>query len=555
MSNRIFTNKRPNLSDTEIDGFKNFDSVLDKVSQAPPSPGTENTPKFNFKNFLKYSKNIFIAGVGIAAAVLAIKWFSNNGSDMATTPNNSDTTVAEEANPAAIAPPIVGLETPFDIYTINAQKDETITTPTGTEIHIKKNTFLDENGKVMKGKVDVQFREYHNVLDIFKSGIPMDYDSSGTSYTFESAGMFDIQAKQGNKMVASFSEDIVVDIVSDNKSTEFNDYYYDTTKRKWEFLSKSSILKAEPDYYNVEVDETKPRLTEQSDKESIITENAIASSTTAVVLSAPTRQPTAPKAIDYPPILSAKYAFEVDFDKRKFPEIYSRSVFQVDESQSNFSPVYYKVNWEVVQLTALDEKDKYKLHLEKGNQKLDVQCFPAISKDEYNRIKSEYDIANKAYQDSLTIWNRWVVSQRASSINNDHMISDVERSVVAQLSKRRVNVALPGVYNCDNPIYSQRYFGDNVRATFSIGDSANITSLRNYTVEQRTNALFAARNGNSLILDKSKKLIVWIWTSDHQIGIIESNQLKNYKSTQEFDVALYPAEAGLARLDELLEKL
>ena len=52
MKNRIFTDKRPDLSNAEIDGFKNFDGVLDKVGQAPPSnPGPENTPKFDFKNF------------------------------------------------------------------------------------------------------------------------------------------------------------------------------------------------------------------------------------------------------------------------------------------------------------------------------------------------------------------------------------------------------------------------------------------------------------------------------------------------------------------------
>ena len=543
MKNRIFTNKRPNLSNAEIESFKNFEGVLDKVSQTPPSnPGPENSAKFNFKTFLKYSKNIFIAGVGIAATVFAMKWFSNGNSDSKSTISQIDSTEAAEVRATAIAPPVAGLETPFETYTIDAQKDETITTPTGTKIHIEKNTFLDKNGNVLKGKVNIKFREYHNVIDIFKSGIPMEYDSAGTTYTFESAGMFDIEAEKDGNTIQSYDKDILVDIVSDNPSSKFNDYYYDTTKRSWEFLSKSTILETEESdeatYYN------------ENDSGEIFSSDIATSANTPAA-----KQPTAPNSPVYPPLLSAKYAFEVDFNKAKFPEIYKRSVFQVDETESNFSPVYYKVKWDIVELTKLDEKDKYELHLEKGDKKLDVKCFPAISKEEYNRLKGEYDAANRAYQDSLAIWNRWVASQKPATAQNDHMVSDIERKVVASLSRRRVRVNLPGVYNCDHPIFSQNYFGDKVMATFRIGDSATVGSIRNYTVERHTNALFGARNGNEVILDKSKNLVVWVWTTNHQIGIIESNQLKNYKRKQDFDVALYPAEEGLARLDVLLTKL
>ena len=57
------------------------------------------------------------------------------------------------------------------------------------------NCLLTFEGDLVKENVNVTFKQYHSILDIIASGIPMDYDTLGQSYSFESAGMFILQER------------------------------------------------------------------------------------------------------------------------------------------------------------------------------------------------------------------------------------------------------------------------------------------------------------------------------------------------------------------------
>lgn len=550
MTNRKYTNDRTPMSDTDIEKFKDFDGVLNSVNQpTPENPSGNEGAKFNFKQYLKYAKNIFIAAAGITAAVVGFNWLTDGDTEVTKVP---DTTAIDSIriDGPAITPPLPGAQTPFTTYTIDAQKDEVITTSTGTIIRVKKNTFIDEQGKVIKGKIDIQFREYHNVIDLFKSGIPMEYDSAGRSYTFESAGMFELEALKGGDQVHHFDKDIEVEIVSENAATDFNDYYYDTLSRKWEYMAKSTISETKEIVAPTDEDQTEIAVARTELRAEAKLQNVIAPV-------AAVQKPTAPSVPIYPPLLSSRYAFEVDYDKGKFSEIPSSAVFQVDETQSSFSPVYYKVKWDKLELSRGEKKGTYSLYLEKGNQKLDVVCFPAISKEAYARLKMEYEAATKAYQDSLAIWNTYLATQVRNQFSgdltqNDHYISQTETELITRLTYRKVPVSRAGVFNCDKPIYTQKYFGDEVNAKYTDGKTS-VKGLRTYVAEGGKNALFGARNGNVLLLDKRKNLVAWVWTVDHKLAILDSEQLREYTRNQKFDVVVYPPEEGIEKVKELLE--
>ena len=548
MKNREYSNNRPTMSDAEIDKFKDFDGVMDKVNSPPAeNPIKGEKPNFNFKQFLKYAKNIVVVTAAATIAIIGFnKWKSKASTNGAT--KDEVETPAENLSPA-INPPLKGLETPFTTYRVNAQEDQEIVTSTGTRIQIFKNTFQDEEGNVLQGEVDVLFREYHDVVSIFTSGIPMEYDSAGLTYTFESAGMFDIQAEQGGEQVASFAKDIVVDVVSQNSSESFNDYYFDTMSREWKFIALSTII-----------DEEQPVPQEDSDIETgiLLSEEKIATESIQApkAVAEEVVKPIAPRSPKYPPLLSDKYAFEVDYDANEFSELTGNIVFQVDEKASVFSPIYYKVNWDVLKLSRSDQKDRYNLHLEKGEQKMDVVCFPAITMEEKNRLQAEYDRANKAYQDSLAVWNAYTATLVPQNIvgvgDGNHFLAPEEVELITQLTYRQVRVPRSGVYNCDQPIFARRYFGDQIKARFR-SDDGSVSVSRNYVVDPRMNALFAARNGNTLLLDKRKNLIAWVWTNDHQLGIVNSEQLKDYDRSKTFDVELYSPKEGLEVIEDLLK--
>lgn len=90
-----------------------------------------------------------------------------------------------EPNQSFISPPVASADIPNAVYVLNAQSDSTIQYPSGSKIHVPANAFLDKNGKVVTGKVDLRYREFKKASDVFVAGIPMTYDSAGEQFHFE----------------------------------------------------------------------------------------------------------------------------------------------------------------------------------------------------------------------------------------------------------------------------------------------------------------------------------------------------------------------------------
>lgn len=81
------------------------------------------------------------------------------------------------------------------------QKGGQIDYPSGTVISIPPNALVYADGSPVRGRAEILYTEFRDPVDIMFSGIPMTYDSAGTEYMMESGGMFDIQARQGDKEV------------------------------------------------------------------------------------------------------------------------------------------------------------------------------------------------------------------------------------------------------------------------------------------------------------------------------------------------------------------
>jgi hypothetical protein len=55
---------------------------------------------------------------------------------------------------------------------------------------------LDDQGKVITGKVIVRFKEFSDALDQYLTGVPMTYDSAGKKFQFVSSAMCEIKAEK-----------------------------------------------------------------------------------------------------------------------------------------------------------------------------------------------------------------------------------------------------------------------------------------------------------------------------------------------------------------------
>lgn len=148
----------------------------------------------------------------------------------------TDATELDPTNPAfklAVAPPFEGVDVPFEHYTVNASEDQTLSTPSGTQIHIPANAFVDADGNPVEGEVAIRYREFHSAKDIIASGIPMHEPETGDY--METAGMFEIRGDHnGQEVVLRADKSVRVDMASYVEGDQFNFYQLGQKDCRWQ---------------------------------------------------------------------------------------------------------------------------------------------------------------------------------------------------------------------------------------------------------------------------------------------------------------------------------
>jgi len=155
---------------------------------------------------------------------------------------NSDKSIVETPKQKFINPPFPELNPVFTSYSIDNQAGGVISFGTGTQITIPKDAYVDSLGNPIKGKIDINYREFHDAVSIMLSGISMKYDSAGQSYSLSTAGMFEIRATYNNKE-AKIAKDKVLGVKLASYETQdiYNVYALDETKENWVLKGRDSL--------------------------------------------------------------------------------------------------------------------------------------------------------------------------------------------------------------------------------------------------------------------------------------------------------------------------
>jgi len=386
---------RPEISSQEIAQRKNFDAVLkNNAMHAAP------------KTLLQ--KPWFLSGVVVATIAIVTTAVLLTQHPKTTAPAAAaDSTSAsdqkaldafyktEEAKPC-IAPPIKGLNVPYTVFKVDAQKGGQLDFKTGSQLTVPKNAFTDANGNPVKGEVELRYREFHDAADFFVSGIPMTYDSAGLKYQFESAGMMEMLAYQNGKPVnMAPGKSIDVAMASGNSDPKFNLYKLDTVKNNWSCLGKDKVVaKAEkpapsntpapiatvektPEYQKIETQKTEAKTVKE---------------TQVAALPAPAPEPKKPEKA-----AQGKYTFNIDVDPKEYPElaVYKGLLFEVGPENKDFSSSMYNVTWDAATIKEGSKKGQnYRLTLEKGTRKYELLVYPVFE-------GKDYETALKDFQDTF----------------------------------------------------------------------------------------------------------------------------------------------------------
>lgn len=347
MENKYNINRnREPLTPEDVQKGQDFDAFM-KAYAAKPKPF--------------YKTTTFYASVAALGVVIAVGSFMLSG-------GNENT----QASQPFVQAPLNGINVADTAYTIDAASGGDFLYSTGSLIRVPEGAFLDSAGNVVKGNIELHYREFHDPASIFLAGIPMTYDSAGQRYHFESAGMFEITATlNGKPLKANPAQPLKVALASNTNDDKFNVYYLDTVQKNWDFIAKDKAM-----IVAFEKDTTK--------------QHTVANTAAPVM-------PVQPKKAD-----KNRPSFAIRFEPNDFPElsVYKGVRFEVDENKTPYNVNDKKVEWEDVQISR-GEKQSYTVTFTKGDRTVEYSTAIVVEEKNYAAAMKTYDERFAAYEAAL----------------------------------------------------------------------------------------------------------------------------------------------------------
>jgi hypothetical protein len=390
---------------------------------------------------------------------------------------------------AFVNPPLKGKDIAFKKHTINADNGGSFTY-NGSRVIIPAGIFCDEKGVTIKGKVDIEYREFHNPLDIFLSGIPMTYDSAGTKFTFESAGMLDIRGEQNGKPVLiKQGKNMEVEMASTTTNENYNIYVLDTVKKNWVFQEVSK-----PDLVTEQV----PNKIEN----------------TKTDMEAPDfRKPIAPRRSN-----PENMSFRLSCNSKDFPEIAScgNNLFEVDSKFKSFDPRLASMTWNDFSLNRIGFTDTYRLTLTKDSASYTFVVYPVFDPKDFKKAQQDFIEKSRDYTKLLAQEKEEEKTAQLSTIASTFVI-------------RRLNVPEFGVWNCDRVINAPAV--TNIHATFIDSDNDTLNGTDVYMVDHKLNTVFRLYSFEPVRYDTSSSQVMWCVTKNDKIAIFTPEDFKKVNVT------------------------
>jgi hypothetical protein len=504
---------RSKISAEEIKAKQNFDQIIKNYHVTP-------------KSFLK--KGWFWGAVGVASvAALTVFTFTsiNSSEDEKKTHKTVATTDNSQLPPdtPCIKPPVENKSQQFQTFRIDPTDDSHIETKAGSVIDIPANSFKNKDGSLIENTIEIKIREFYDKGDVFLSGIPMAYDSSGTKYSLETAGMIEIRGFNNGDEILNLENTMKVVLATNNEEDNFNLYYLDEGKKNWEFIKPlkknefSEELK-EGDYYTDRNEDLAIKIEETKSQIKIIE----------------SKKPLKPRKLD-----DSKFSFDIDANKSQFPELasFKNIIFEVGDENKGFTEKVYEETWEDLKLVKLN--NKYQVQLTKGSHIEKYIVYPALVGSEYSKAKSEFDkkfaaysnkkgkkekeLKNyeKEYQQNLKKWEKANAYSKKLEYNHNAKNNKNPQVSYSNISKKQNDVSRVfeaknfGVFNCDRK--TKYPSAEKIMALFERMDGTKIQNLHNVNlISNKRNSLYRYDKGDLAGFGYNPKHENKIWLVDEK---------------------------------------
>ncbi len=548
-----------NLSPEEIAKHKDFDALLKKAV-----PATEQVPQK-----APTIRRLYYIGGAVAAALIGILFYTVG---FGTGPAAPIVTFDEYAAAQPyVNPPIETIQKAFNSQSIDVNKGGVYEYDNGSKVTVPAGAFTDRYGNLAVGQVDIKYKEYHDYVDFFLSGIPLEYDSAGTKYFLESAGMIEIYAEQnGERLEMTPGKTLDVELVSSINVKKgaplpsFNIYSLDTEARNWVYEGVDQITLAE-----------EPAADLLSEEDEILQEKA---TTIKNLERKETKQLAAieaslPKPVKpYKPMKKngtdqafnfdiaadqIKYGNEVptaaqegvrsaEQDLMKLKQEYGNTVWQVSPNNGPYEKEAIRaVTWDDMNMRHLKNQD-YELKLIKGDKSVKLIVNPVLNGADYEAALAKFNAEQTAYLAKLDERSTALAQKKAAlreEIEAERALFDkkFDERIAAYRAKGQENRATDelisvrvinnftatslGIWNCDRPIPPSIY---TLKGEFKGSDNSEFDGNIAYLVDKQRNSVarFYTQKGTDLQFNMKSDNLLWLVTEDNKFAIYPPEEFK-----------------------------
>lgn len=439
-----FNLNRPKVSDEEINKHKDFDKLVKQFKQQSIQKARSDV------NFLKNKKAMYatvIAGIAVVCTVTYFTVFNKQNKQTAandktnTLTTNKETEVRSKNN--FVSPPSKKLNVPYNSYKVNAQKGGELAHHTKSKIKVPKNAFVNKEGKEIIGDIEIKYREFHDQADIIASGIPMTYDSAGTQYTFESAGMFDVKGYQnGEEVFLKQGKPITVEMNSRYSDDSYNQYYLDTVAHNWQVIKHDSpVISPEnapaPQPVSKQKTEKEIQLVKKIEHVPIKIDSVKTVYDKKITALPQPKQPLKPaKATGRP-------QFNLEVDYKDFPELsaFKNSVFEVGTENKNYSKELHNIEWNNAIISQGPQKGKnYLLTLRAKSREEKLIVYPVLTGEDYEKAAQVFEKKLNEYNNALDKREADEQKLKSEMAAKQKAYMEEEKKLSAELLKEQIRI-------------------------------------------------------------------------------------------------------------------
>lgn len=550
-------------SSEDIHQQMDFDALLSKYQAGTEeAPAGKTAPRRPLR--VRYLTYISSAAAAIALLLLAINFLNQ--------PKPEVVEAKYFANRPLVDQPLEKAVARFASFRVDVNQGGVFEYESGSRLVVPAAAFMDDYGKLVEGEVEIKYREYHDFVDFFLSGIPMVYDSANVQYTMESAGMIEIYAEQDGKRVRMApGKNISVEMISRiNVAPQmavppgYNVYKLDTAARKWVYqgIDQMEVLE---DFIDLDPSDPlyqpknalKQRLEEidagfKREMEQL--------ESTIPMPKAPTR-PLSPDS-DLP-------TFDLDLPDEDGNTAGEEQIWFISPKNTDYDPRRIgEVVWEGFRKQQVGEHE-FIFTFYKGDTELNIIVHPALTGEAFAQAMAKYEAAFAEYQQQLrdretalkakaTALEDRTEGQKQTAI--EAYRNAIEELVAAQpelgesadyIHKKVRNRFVAdgfGIWNCDRLVPPLMH---EITANFIDQNGASIENRTAYLVDKTRNTVhrFLAQDGARIRYNARSENLLWIVTEGNRLAVCDPAIFKAIDPEQE-EVTFILQEKTVPPIDE-----